>query len=57
MNLTPPAGTHSHTVYSFDFKFQHTRIKSAIATRHSELHDIFFELQAHGTNEAKVADG
>ena len=48
--------THSHAVcYSFDFtKFPGTLGSGgAIATRHSELHDIFFELQAHGTNKQK----
>ena len=49
-------GTHSHAVcYSFDFtKFPGTLGSGgAIATRHSELHDIFFELQAHGTNKQR----
>ena len=49
-------GTASHAVcYSFDFtKFPGTLGSGgAIATRYPELHDVFFELQAHGTNKDK----
>tara|TARA_Y100001972_G_scaffold35137_1_gene43526 strand:+ start:1353 stop:2438 length:1086 start_codon:yes stop_codon:yes gene_type:complete len=49
-------GSNSDVVcYSFDFtKFPGTLGSGgAIATRHAELHDIFFELQAHGTNKQR----
>ena len=49
-------GSASHAVcYSFDFtKFPGTLGSGgAIATRHDELHNIFFELQAHGTNKER----
>ena len=49
-------GSASHAVcYSFDFtKFPGTLGSGgAIATQQDELHNIFFELQAHGTNKER----
>ena len=50
-----PGSSSDVVCYSFDFtKFPGTLGSGgAIATRHAELHDIFFELQAHGTNKER----
>ena len=48
-----PGSASDAVCYSFDFtKFPGTLGSGGgIATRHSKLHDMFFELQAHGTNK------